>query len=136
MPPLNPVAIPVADPMLTFDGVLLAQMPPVVPVLDNVVVAPTHIAGAPVIGAGNVCTVTVAELKQPEPARNMMLVVPADTPVTRPDVAPIVATAGLLLVQDTPPEVEQLSTVLLPSHMFVPPVIAAEGLLTDNTLVL
>lgn len=66
----------------------------------------------------------------------MMLAVPAPTPVTKPDVAPIVATAGLPLVHDTPPDVEQLRTVLEPSQIFVIPVMDADGLLTDNALVL
>jgi hypothetical protein len=54
--------------------------------------------------------------------------VPTDTPVTIPDVAPIVATAVLLLVHAVP-DVGKLNADVLPTQMFVlpdiePPVLA------------
>ena len=45
-------------------------------------------------------------------------------PLTIPDVAPIVATAVLSLLHDTPPAVGLLYTVVEPSHIDEAPVIA------------
>ena len=61
-----------------------------------------------------------------------MVLVPAVIPVTAPEVEPIVATAGSLLDHAKPPDVAQLSTAVLPTHIVVVPVIAA--LLPDTVI--
>ena len=53
----------------------------------------------------------------------VIVVVPTDTPVTTPDVIPTVATAVLLLVHDTPPEVLLVTSAVLPAQTdSVPPI--------------
>ena len=64
-----------------------------------------------------------------------MVDVPADTPVTIPDAEPIVATAGVLLLQ-VPPVVVLESVVVAPMHVVSVPVIGEEiAELTVTTLV-
>ena len=53
-----------------------------------------------------------------------MVITPEVTPVTMPDVAPMVATPVLLLVH-VPPEVASVNVVVKPTHTFVVPPIAA-----------
>lgn len=55
-----------------------------------------------------------------------MLVVPAVRPLTTPDVMPIMATAGLLLLH-VPPATDELREETVPWHMLVLPVITASG---------
>ncbi len=52
------------------------------------------------------------------------MLVPADTPVTTPLLEPMVATAVLLLVHDTPTGVLLLSVVVLPSQTDAVPAMA------------
>ena len=52
-----------------------------------------------------------------------MIVVPAPTPVTIPLAAPIVATAGVLLVQVPPPDASD-NVIVLPLQTLVEPNIA------------
>ena len=52
----------------------------------------------------------------------MIVAVPVNIPVTMPEVEPIVATAGLLLVQ-VPPNTASLNTVVCPTHTPVLPMI-------------
>lgn len=56
----------------------------------------------------------------------MITVVPANIPVTTPDVAPISATEGLLLVH-VPPIVALVSVVTLPWHILVLPLMGVSG---------
>ena len=64
-----------------------------------------------------------------------MVDVPADTPVTIPDAEPIVATAGVLLLQ-VPPVVVLDNVVVAPIHVVSVPVIGEEiAELTVTTLV-
>ena len=53
-----------------------------------------------------------------------MVTTPEVTPVTIPDVEPMVATPVLLLVH-VPPEVASVNVVVKPTHTFVVPPIAA-----------
>jgi hypothetical protein len=89
-------------PTVATTVVPLLQVPPVV-ALVSVVVAPAHTLVAPDIVAGIVLTVTTVVARQPVINVYVILVVPAVRPVSMPDVAPIEATDGLLLVHDDPP---------------------------------
>ena len=102
VPPRTPVAIPLTAPTEALDGALLIHVPPVVPTLASGVVVPWQKASVPEMAVGKANIVTTVLLPQPEVPRKVMLVVPAERPVTTPDVAPIVATDGLLLVHETP----------------------------------
>ena len=80
-------------------------------------------------------TVVVAE--HPESSRYEMTDVPVATPVTTPDVDPIVAT--LVVVLDHRPPVDaSLSVVVDPTHTFSVPVIGLDNVptVTVNTIVL
>ncbi len=121
MPVLIPVTIPVVAPTVAFEVLLLAHVPPVVPVLASVVVAPTQMDVVPEMGVGSALTVTTAVLPQPVDPAKLMVVVPAEMAVTRPDVVPMVATEGLLLVHPVP-ETPAVSTEVLPSQRLVVPV--------------
>jgi hypothetical protein len=59
---------------------------------------------------------------------------PDDIPVTKPVVEPIVATAGLLLLQ-VPLPIPSLSVVVAPTHIFVLPVIAIGKVFTVTVAV-
>jgi len=67
--------------------------PPAPPASRNTVVCPWHTDNVPVIGAGDACTVTVFVAKQPPPFVKDTVSTPGVTPVSRPDVATIVAFA-------------------------------------------
>ena len=58
-----------------------------------------------------------------------MFAVPADSPVTIPEMGSTVPIAVLLLLHE-PPIVASLSVVVSPTHTFVVPVIAATALTT------
>ena len=57
----------------------------------------------------------------------MIVELPIETPVTIPDEATMVATAGLLLVH-VPPETGLTNVVLPPTHTVADPVIGKSGL--------
>ena len=58
-----PVTIPVADPAVANAGTLLLQVP--LPVSVSVMVAPTHTADAPPMGAGKALTVILVVTEHP-----------------------------------------------------------------------
>ena len=101
-----PVAIPVNTPpvlIVPLAGRLLLQVPPVVASV-RVVFEPAQTTGVPPINAGNGFTVIGNVVEQPAPIEYVMVTVPVRTPVTSPVEEPIVAVAGVLLVQ-IPPDV-------------------------------
>jgi hypothetical protein len=63
-PEARPDTIPLRDPIVATARALLLHEPPVV-VLLNVVVLPTHTLVVPVIAAGSAFTVTIAVMLQP-----------------------------------------------------------------------
>lgn len=65
VPAATPDTVPLAEPTVAFAGVLLNHVPPVVPVLANVVAAPVHTVSVPDIAVGNAITVTSDVLRQP-----------------------------------------------------------------------
>jgi hypothetical protein len=123
-----PLATPVTRPPLVTVAkalLLLAHVPPVVG--ESVVVAPTHIAFAPVIlTVGFAFTVTVGVMDvQPVPVWvNVNVAEPLATPVTTPALV-TVATALLLLTQ-VPPVVGD-KVVVAPAHIALTPVILTVG---------
>ena len=64
VPVVNPFTIPLAEPTLALNGMLLVHVPPVIASL-RVVVAPRHTPGFPVIAGGKGFTVIIAAFKQP-----------------------------------------------------------------------
>ena len=122
VPEVIPVTIPVAgvtDAMITLS---LVHVPPGV-VLDNVVVRPTHTSAIPSIGAGRPLIVTTMEALQPVPIAYVMATVPAEAPVTTPEVASTVATV-ISLLDHAPPLIALLRVVVSPTHVTGVPLIA------------
>lgn len=122
MPADAAVTTPEVRPMVATARVPLVHVPPVVALL-NVVVLQKEVT--PVIGVSGL-TVTVTEAIQPITVVYCMVVTPFEMPVTIPDVAPIVATVVLLLVH-VPPGVASVNAVVNPWHTVVTPVIGAKG---------
>jgi hypothetical protein len=104
---------------------LLLHDPPEVTSLSVVVIEADSVV-MPVIALtdGAAFTVTVSAAMQPAPVVNVIIEVPADTPVTMP-VVPTVATDVLLLLHVPPPE--PTSVVVAPTHTELVPVIPGSG---------
>ena len=132
VPVATPVTIPLVEPMVATDGLLLVHVPPVVGSV-RVVVAPTHTNGVPPIVPGAVLTVTTAVAVQMPPVVYVIVAVPAEIPVTVPEPEPMVAMAGLLLVH-MPPVTALVRVVVAPTQTCrVPPMEA--GVVTTVTIV-
>src|ERR1043165_5151845 len=123
-----PETMPLEEPTVALPIALLTHVPPGVPILARADVVAWQKDNVPEIAVGSGSTVTTVALIQPVVAVYVMSVVPADAPVTTPDVTPIVATPVLELTHDTP--VPQLRTVVLPTHTVVVPVMAPDAPLT------
>jgi len=63
VPAETPVTIPVEEPTVASEGLVLLHIPP--PDVDKVVVAPSHTIGVPVI-TGAIFTVSGATAEQPD----------------------------------------------------------------------
>ena len=124
VPLVAPVTTPVELPTVATAGTVLLHTPPGVALL-SVPGVPMQMIPLPVIGAGTgvAFTVTTA-VTGPEATLYVIVVVPAETPVTIPDADPIVATAGVLDVQ-VPPGVASASVVVPVTHTVNVPVIGA-----------
>ena len=109
--------------MVASAVLLLVHVPPA-PASDREVVAPTQAFSVPPIAAGSGLIVTTAVAEQVVLVVYVIVVVPAETAVTRPLLA-TVATAVLLLVHDIVGVVASLSIVVLPAQADNTPVIAA-----------
>ena len=112
---------------------LLLQVPPVV-VLLNAVVNPTHTFNVPAIAAGLGLTVRPIVVIQPAAEVYVIVSAPLARPDTMPEVEPMVASAGVLLVQ-VPPAVASVKVVVAPTHKVVEPAIAAGSGLTVTGVV-
>ena len=123
VPADTPVTVPVVLFTVATSVLLLAQVAPAVAVL-NVVVPPTHTFGLPVIAAGNGFTVIVCVCVVPSGDEYVTTEVPAaeEIPVNTPVVISMVPAAGLL-ADHVPPDGEQCSAVVMPSHTVNTPVI-------------
>jgi hypothetical protein len=95
-----PAAMPYTSPVVASTVATavfeLLQVP--VPISPRVVTAPAHTKVAPKIVPGNGLTVTIEVEEQPLAFVKLMIAVPADTPVTRPDPGTTVATVVLPLL--------------------------------------
>jgi len=100
-PVATPVTIPEAEPTVAIETSAVLQVPP--PTSVNVVVDPTQIPVAPVIGVGNGFTVTNFVTKHPVLMVYEMVTVPPAAPETTPVVDPTVAMPPLLLLHVPPP---------------------------------
>ena len=135
MPDDMPVSAPVTGSIVAITVLALVQLPPFTRSV-RVVIWPTQTAAGADIGDGNGTTVAVTDILQPvEVSVYTIGVVPAATPVAIPDVAPIVATVVMPLLQVPVPVL--VSTVVCPTHMLgVPPMAAGSGLMVITLVVL
>ena len=133
VPGLAPVTRP-KEFTVAVAGTLLAHVPPVLASV-SAVVEPEHTVSVPVIVAIPGFTVTTAVLLQPLDIVYVITVVPAATPVTRPEVAPIVAVAGEPLTHEPPGEPPSTRLVNEPTHVLSVPVIGDMGLTVTITFV-
>ena len=121
-----PDTSPVSAPIVAAAVLVLVHVPPP-NVLLKVVVLPMHTDLFPVIAVGTAYTVSVIVAIQPAPVVYWIEAVPAATPVARPVVSPMDATAVFVLFQ-VPPEVASFNVVVFPAHTDTVPVIGASGL--------
>jgi hypothetical protein len=119
--------------MLATEVVLLLQLPSPAPL--NAVVLPTQTPAVPVIAPGRALTVTITVPKHPVPDVYVIVVVPADSPYTKPVPEPTVATVVLLLDHIPPPVAALLSVVLAPTHTDNEPENSDGALFTVTTAV-
>ena len=134
MPLDTPQVRPVDEPTVATAASLLLQTPPLT-ALVRVIQEPTHIPEPPRIGPGPGVTVSVRVTEQPVPIEYVTVTVPVVIAVTTPEVEPIAATDGLLLLQ-FPPADELLNVVVAPTQRLVAPVIGPGGGLTVTVIVI
>jgi hypothetical protein len=124
VPGFNAVTTPEVMPTVATAVLLLPHEPPPV-ASPRPVVGPTQRLSVPLMGAGDGFTVTVAVVEQPPGSvYPIITAVAADTPVTRPEVSPTVASVVAPLLQ-VPPGVASYRTVVNPTHTLIVPVMAA-----------
>ena len=133
------IAIPVTIPPLVtvaFAVLLLLHTPPAVASL-SVIVWPEATEDRPVIAAtaGVVFIVATLVVIQPVFDRNVIIVVPAETPVSKPDEDPIVATETALLDHRLP-AFASVTTLVPPTQSPATPAIAAGKAFTVTFTVL
>ena len=96
MPPATPVKIPLEEPTVATEPLLLLHTPaPALP--PSTVGVPGQIAALMPLIVGRLFTVTVVVTLQPEISSYVIIAVPGATPVTTPELI-TVATEVLLLV--------------------------------------
>ena len=103
----------------------ILHIPPPVPSL-SVVVAPAQTCNVPVIVPGVPFTVTTTDALQPASEKHIVVAVPGDSAVTRPEVLPTVITPPLEL--QVHPGIDDVSVVVVPVHNPIDPVIEGTGL--------
>jgi hypothetical protein len=116
-----PVTIPAPDTVPTA-GAPLVHTPPRT-ASARAVVCPTHTTGVPVIGANGFTTRDVTVLQPVATIVYVRISVPEATPVAIPDVEPIVAIAGILLLH-MPPATVSVNAAVWPIHTAGGPVIS------------
>ena len=114
MPEDTPVTAPV--PLITVATAVLplAQVPPVVPSV-NVIVVPAQNAVEEEIADGVVLTVIIVVTAHPVPSEYVIIDVPDKTPVTTPVLLPTVATVVVPLDQ-VPPVVPSVNVMVEPAQ--------------------
>ena len=134
LPADTPVTTPVVLTTVAWAVLLLLHV--LVPLgLLNVVVRPTHTDPTPVIAAGSGLTVTGVVTKQPVGNVNVIVALPADTPLTTPVEEPTDAIAELLLLHAVVPDAS-LNVVVAPTQTVAVPVMDAGCGLTVIGLVI
>ena len=123
VPAVSVVTIPVPEPIVPAEVLLLVHVPPGVESLRSVVEL-GQIFMMPEIIAGNGLIVAIAVAIHPAGVVYVILVVPADIPVTIPEPEPISAMVVSPLVQ-IPPAVSSVNVPVKPTQMSTVPVIAA-----------
>src|SRR3954467_8015824 len=113
VPSAMPFTVPVGV-TVAMGVALLLQLPPGV-ASDRAVVSPWHTCRLPVMAAGDGYTVTIMAAVQPVPNEYVIVVTPGVSPVSMPDVLPIVPAAILLLVH-VPPVAPLVKAVVLPAQ--------------------
>jgi hypothetical protein len=127
-PPVTPVTMPVDEPTPAMPEMLERHVPPPV-ISESVVVSPEQTIEAPVIAAGKGFIVTVVAVLQPVGSIYDMIAVPAETPVTMPEILPTTA-MPVDAELHRPPEVASVSVVVRPVQIAVVPAMATGGVLT------
>ena len=125
MPAIPEVSIPLLVPMVAVAGVPELQVPPVM-LLLNVVVVPTHNVVFPAIAEGSGFTVIGIVVKQPNGVVYIILATPAATPVIFPVLISAVAMDVLALLH-VPLGVASVNDVMLPWQTEVIPEMAVSG---------
>ncbi len=120
---MMPVTRPVPKNTLATIVSLLVHVPPGV-TCERVVVSPTQMLKSPVGGGGTGSTVAIVTVKQPVLILYVIMVVPSDTPQSRPVVEFTVAIVGSKLLQ-VPPPVVFTSGVQKPIQVLAKPPIGA-----------
>jgi hypothetical protein len=123
------VRTPVEAPIVATAVELLLQV--LVPVASvYVVVVAWHTAFGPTMAAGIGLTVAIVVAVQPTPVVYVMLVVPADTPHTLPEVEPVAIAVAMVrsLLLHAPPETGSVSVTHEPTHTTGVPTMAAMAL--------
>lgn len=137
LPAATPLTTPVAEFTEAAAGLLLLQIPPVVPLLVNVTDKPAHTAEAPfttpAFGTGFTVTIVETELfAQSDDTLYVIVAVPVPMPKTIP-LASTIAAAGLLLLHDPPGVPLLVKLIVEPAHTADGPLIVpalATGLTT------
>lgn len=125
-----PAVMPLTSPVGFTVAMVVAELlhdPPVLGLVSSVVVA-VHRLLLPLIVPGEGVTVIAFVTVQPVPKEYVMVVVPAETPVTTPDSEPILA--AVLLLSHQPPGTISVSVVLAPVHTVDAPLMGAGAGLT------
>lgn len=119
-------------PTVAIAVLLLLHVPPDV-ALVSVADCPVQITEVPAIAPIAALMLTVVVLVQPVPIVYVITEVPGALPVTTPVVLPMVATDVVADVH-VPPDEAEASVVVLPTQVFVVPVMAAGRFITENDL--
>ncbi len=132
VPPATPETMPVPDPTVATEEVLVVQVPP--PPSVNAVVKPAQTVMVPVIAEGKGLTVTTVIVVHPVPKVYVIPEVPAATPETTPVPEPTVATDDVPVVHVPPPA--SVSAVVELTQTVAVPLMAAGNGLTVTTVVI
>lgn len=127
-----PAATPVTTPVVEFTdaaaALLLLQVPPLIPLVVNVVDKPLHTDDAPLIEpafatAFTLTSCVAVDVPQPFDTVYVIVVFPGVTLVTTPVVASTVAIPIALLLHDPPLFPVELKLIVEPIHTDDPPLI-------------
>ena len=124
-PAVIPVTKPAAGSIVATDRSALLHVPPARELL-NVEKLPWHTVALPAIAPGSAFTVNVKPAIHPVGVVYLIIVVPADNPLTSP-VGSTVATEGIVLLH-VPAGVASLNVIVFPAQVEEIPVIASRGL--------